>query len=314
MVGLTTVRAEIVPIGARPERPVVIVTGASRGLGLAIARRLVSLDRFRVVLTAREGSLPRLPTLGLKPAEHVWLHPLDVTVEEERVALVENIAARWGRVDVLINNAGVMTRAVVEHATDTDCQEQFAVNYCAPMELSRSVLPGMRDRRFGRIINISSVGGMMAMPTMSIYSASKFALEGASESLSYEVRPWDIYVTLVQPGFINSDGFEQVRYTASSQRAIESELSPYHAHYLHMASFIARIMRRVSATPDSVARRVVGVIDDPHPSLRVAGTMDAFLFSAMRRLLPRDLYHEILYRNLPGIRTWGRSGKSTAAS
>jgi short-subunit dehydrogenase len=190
--------------------------------------------------------------------------------------------------------------------TEADRRRQLNVNYHAPMELSRAVLPGMRSRRFGRIINISSVGGMMAMPTMSVYSASKFALEGASEALSYEVKPWNIYVTLVQPGFINSDGFEQVRLTASSQRALEAEKSPYHAHYKHMSSFIARIMRRVRATPESVASKIVRVIDDRAPSVRVAGTFDAFLFSALRRFLPRDLYHTVLYRSLPGIDKWGK--------
>jgi short-subunit dehydrogenase len=143
---------------------------------------------------------------------------------------------------------------------------------------------------------------------MSVYSASKFALEGASEALSYEVRPWNIYVTLVQPGFINSDGFEQVRYTASSQRALESQQSPYHAHYTHMSSFIASIMGKVPATPASVARKIVRVIDHRSPSVRVAGTIDAFLFSALRRLLPRDLYHAVLYRSLPGIKSWGNDG------
>lgn len=283
-----------------------VLTGASSGLGLAIARRLISLDRFRVVLTARESSLARFEGKGITDGPHTWLRPLDVTVDAQRLQVIEDVAERWGRVDILINNAGLMTRAVVEHVTETDRRRQMNVNYHAPMELARAVLPGMRSRRFGRIINISSVGGMMAMPTMSVYSASKFALEGASEALSYEVRPWNIYVTLVQPGFINSGSFEQVRMTASSQRALEEGKSPYHAHYRHMSSFIARIMRRVPATPESVALKVVRVIDHRAPSVRVAGTLDAFLFSALRRLLPRDLYHAVLYRNLPGIDSWGK--------
>lgn len=296
-----------VPLGARPPRPVVIVTGASRGLGLAIARRLLRLDRFRLVLTARQDSLGRFAEVGILPDENVWLHRLEVTSDEERVALVEAVAEKWGRIDVLINNAGTMTRAVVEHVTESDRRAQMNVNYHAPMELCRAVLPGMRARRFGRIINVSSVGGMMAMPTMSVYSASKFALEGASEALSYEVRPWSVFVTLVEPGFINSDGFEQVRYTARSRRALESPQSPYYEHYRHMSHFIARIMRRVPATPESVARKIVRVIDQKAPPVRVAGTFDAFLFSVLRRLLPRDLYHSVLYRSLPGVKTWGRN-------
>jgi NAD(P)-dependent dehydrogenase (short-subunit alcohol dehydrogenase family) len=292
-------------VGKRPVRPVVLITGASSGLGLALARHLLRLDRHRLVLTARLASLGRFSEQGLVRAKDVLILPLDVTNHLERVAAIEAVTERWGGVDVLVNNAGTMTRAVMEHASESDHRAQFEVNFHAPMELSREVLPGMRARRYGRIINISSVSGMMAMPTMGLYSASKFALEGASEALSYEVRPWNVFVTLIQPGFINSDGFEQVRYTDRSQLALETDGSPYQTHYQNMASFIARLMRTTRATPENVASRVARVIDAKKPSLRVAGTYDAFLFSALRRILPRDFYHEILYRSLPGISQWG---------
>lgn len=291
--------------GKRPARPVVFVTGASSGLGLALARHLLRLDRYRLVLTARITSLARFSEQGIVRSNDVLILPLDVTNHLERVAAIEAVTDRWGGVDVLVNNAGTMTRAVMEHASESDHRAQFAVNFHAPMELAREVLPGMRSRGWGRIINVSSVSGMMAMPTMGLYSASKFALEGASEALSYEVRPWNVFVTLIQPGFINSDGFEQVRYTDRSQLALESDGSPYQAHYRHMASFVARLMKAARATPHRVASRIVQVIASRRPSLRVAGTYDAFLFSALRRMLPRDLYHEVLYRSLPGISEWG---------
>lgn len=298
--------------GRGPGRPVVLVTGASRGLGLAIARGLFGLNRYRLVLTAREESLARFAALGCEEGEHLWLHRLDVTNETQRVELIENVTDRWGRVDVLVNNAGVMMRSVLEHVRESERLYQMNVNYRAPMELARLVLPGMRHRRFGRIINVSSVGGMMAMPTMTVYSASKFALEGASEALYYEVRPWNVYVTLLQPGFINSDGFENVQMTAQSRSALENGHSPYHAHYKYMADFIAKIMRAVPSTPTSVAKKVVRVIEQEKPPLRVAGTLDAFLFSALRRLLPQRVYHEILYRSLPGIRFWGKPGSGSS--
>ena len=173
------------------------------------------------------------------------------------------------------------------------------------MELTRLVLPRMRKKCGGRVLNISSVGGMMAMPTMSAYSASKFALEGATESLWYEVKPWGIKVALIEPGFINSDGFEHVRFTQLSQEAHDTLNSAYYWHYHHMEGFIGKVMRRVRATPESVARTVVKTIERRSPPLRVAGTFDARVFSIMRRILPRRLYHFILYRSLPNVRTWG---------
>lgn len=294
-------------VGKRPARPVVFVTGASSGLGLALARHLLRLDRYRVVLTARVGSLGRFSEQGIVRSRDVLILPLDVTNHLERVSAIDAVTDRWGGVDVLVNNAGTMTRAVMEHASESDHRAQFEVNFHAPMELAREVLPGMRSRGWGRIINVSSVSGMMAMPTMGLYSASKFALEGASEALSYEVRPWNVFVTLIQPGFINSDAFQQVRYTDRSELALESDGSPYQAHYRHMSSFIARLMRTTKATPRRVASRIVRVIESRRPSLRVAGTYDAFVFSALRRILPRDLYHEVLYRSLPGISAWGPS-------
>jgi NAD(P)-dependent dehydrogenase (short-subunit alcohol dehydrogenase family) len=141
---------------------------------------------------------------------------------------------------------------------------------------------------------------------MSVYSASKFALEGASEALYYEVRPWNIHVTLVQPGFINSDAIERISYTDRSRSAHDNHASPYHAHYQYMARFIAGLMKRSLSTPDSVARRIEQLIRQKRPPLRASATLDAFLFSMLRRLLPRGLYHEILYRSLPGISHWGR--------
>jgi hypothetical protein len=146
---------------------------------------------------------------------------------------------------------------------------------------------------------------MMAMPTMATYSASKFALEGASEALWYEVRPWNIRVSLIQPGFINSGSFENTRYTSRSKDATERGEVAYAQHYHHMSGFIARMMRRMPATSDSVAAVMLHTIERRHPPLRVTATFDASLFTWLRRFLPRRIYHWLLYRSLPGIRRWG---------
>ena len=286
------------------EGEVVLVTGASIGLGLAIARALLKTER-RLILTARASSLSRFAEVGILESERVWLRALDVTVAAQREAIVAEAAERWGGIDVLINNAGISYRSVVEHVQEEERLAQMGINFRAPMELTRLVLPGMRARRYGRIINISSVGGMMAMPTMAVYSASKFALEGASESLWYEVRPWGISVTLVEPGFIRSSSFENVRLTQLSAHSRTTQSDPYHAHYACMEPFIARMMGLSLVTPERIARRVLRLMSSPRPPLRVSATPDAMVFDLLRRFLPRRLYHWILYRNLPRIRTWG---------
>lgn len=251
--------------------------------------------------------MPRFAAAGISESEQVFLRPLDVTDRAQRIAVVEEVERDLGGVDVLINNAGVTYRSVVEHVNQDERLAQMDVNFLSPMHMMRLVLPGMRARRRGRIINISSVGGMMAMPTMSIYSASKFALEGVSEALWYEVRPWNIHVTLVEPGFIHSGSFANTKYTKDSWDSMEHDLDPYHAHYENMAPFIARQMGKSTSTVESVARRVLKVMRAKRPPLRAPATRDARLFSILRRILPRRLYHGILYRMLPGVRTWGKS-------
>lgn len=286
------------------KRETLLLTGASTGLGLALARRLLA-SSYRLVLTAREESLERFAAAGIAESERVHLRPLDVVDSEQRHRVVEEAADRWGGVDVLINNAGIAYRAVVEHFPDDPLFDQMLINFYGPMELIRLVLPRMREKRRGRILNVSSVGGMMAMPTMAPYSASKFALEGATEALWYEVRPWNIRVSLVEPGFIHSDSFRNTLYTDRSRRAMRDHANAYHAHYQHMDGMIARLMDITRSTPEAVARKIVRILSRRDPPLRVPATWDAHLFTLLRRVLPRGLYHRVLYALLPKIGSWG---------
>lgn len=284
----------------------VLITGASTGIGLATARALCGTS-YRVILTARQSSLPRFAARAIEESSHVRIRPLDVTNAEERAAVLAEAERDWGGVDILINNAGVSYRAVVEHVSEEERLAQMNVNFRSPMEMIRLVLPSMREKRAGRIVTISSVGGMMAMPTMAVYSASKFALEGAHEALWYEVRPWGIRVTLVQPGFVDSDGFQKVRYTERSDLSEQELAEPYHEHYVNMSPFIAKLMRMSRATPDSVAKVVIKTLRRRQPPLRVPATLDARVFALLRRILPRSTYHRVLYQMLPNVRRWGPS-------
>ncbi len=276
-------------------KPVVVITGASSGIGAALVHLLCRTGRYRVVATTRQASLAALRQ-QFPPADDLWCCALDVDRFDTHAAFVEHLLQRWGRVDVLVNNAGIAYRAVVEDMSPEEEYQQFAVNYFGPMNLIRLVLPIMRRQRAGKIINVSSVGGMMAMPTMSPYSASKFALEGASEALWYEVRPWNIAVTLVQPGFVRSEAFRKVRLP---HKARQQHHHPYRHEYRIMQEFIDRFMRLAIATPQSVARVIYRVIRSKKPPLRVPATPDAWFFILFRRLLPRRLYHWILYHQLP---------------
>ncbi len=291
-------------------RRVVLITGASTGLGLAIARELMGGDDH-LILTARASSLGRFAEAGVYESERVWLRPLDVTDAAQREAVVSEAAREVGGVDVLVNNAGVSYRSVIEHITPDEHRRQLEINYLGPMALAALALPCMRRKRAGRIIQVSSASGFMAMPTMGLYTASKFALEGATEALYYEVRPFGIKVSLVLPGFINSDGFEHIVWTGRARDASADHHDPYHTHYRHMSRFVGQLMKRAISTPESVARTVVRTMNARWPKLRVAGTLDMRALYVMRKLLPQRVYHELLYRMLPGLREWGTHAITT---
>lgn len=288
--------------GEHAER-VVLVTGASAGLGLALSRQLLNTP-YRLILTARLASLHRFAREGISESPRVWLRALNVTSDTDRQRVVKEANERWGGVDTLINNAGAAYRSVIEHATEEEFAEQLGVNFFAAMELIRLVLPGMRTKRNGHIINISSVGGMMAMPTMGLYSASKFALEGATESLWYEMRPLGIRVSLIEPGFIHSTSFQNTRYTAVASHSYSTPSDPYYKYYHTMANFVARRMNMARATPDDVAAVILRTMRQKKPQLRVPATIDAKVFEFFRRFLPRQFYHRLLYHFLPEVRSW----------
>jgi hypothetical protein len=287
-------------------RRTILLTGASLGLGLAISRILLETDHH-LILTARASSLKRFEAAGITESERVWLRPLDVTVAQQREEIVEEASERLGGVDVLINNAGISFRSVIEHVSDEERLYQMAVNYSGPLSLTKLVLPAMRKKRAGRIIQISSAGGFMAMPTMGVYAASKFALEGATEALYYEMRPFGVKVSLILPGFINSDGFQRVVHSKLGEVAAGDPKNPYFFHYDKMSSFVGRVMQFTPSTPERVARSVVRTMNARWPKLRVPATWDARVLWMVRRLLPQRLYHEVLYQLLPEIQKWAPS-------
>lgn len=285
-------------------KPVVLVTGCSSGIGFELAKILHGHHEYRVVVTAREKSVGKLRNHFLDDDRFI-VRPLDVTDEKDRINIINEIQKLWGGVDILINNAGISYRSVVEHMTEKDEQLQMATNYFGPMGLIRLSLPHMRTTGRGKIINVSSVSGMLAMPTMASYSASKFALEGASEALWYEMRPFGVSITLVQPGFIHSKSFQNVYYSNLSDPT-RTWSGPYKDFYQNMTPFVEKMMNLAVSTPQKVAKHILTVIKTEHPPLWFPATLDAKVFYYIRRLLPRTLLLPFLYWSLPGAKNWSK--------
>ena len=289
------------------KRKVVLVTGASVGLGLELAKLLIEEDNFFLVLTARESSSERFKEAGILDKKNIWLREIDIENLTQIHHVIDEIQEKLGGVDILINNAGISERSTVEDSSNDYRQRQLDVNYLAPFELITRVLPNMRENRDGQIINVSSVGGFMAMPTMSAYSASKFALEAASESLWYEMKPWGIRVTLVVPGFINSLGPLNTTGTDGSRTSEGWSGEAYFQQYKGMNSLIDYSMKATFATNETIAKQIAKLLVTKNPPLRVNVTLDAKLFFWLRKILPPTMYHFILYKLLPNISKWGDS-------
>jgi NAD(P)-dependent dehydrogenase (short-subunit alcohol dehydrogenase family) len=288
-------------------KPVILVTGCASGIGLALARLLLKQPRYRVVVTARAKSVEKLKKEfeGYIDEDRFIIRVLNVSDDFQRRELIDEINNKWGGVNVLVNNAGISYRAVIEHMTEDDEIKQMATNYLGPMGLIRLVLPNMRLRGRGKIINVSSVSGMLSMPTMGSYSASKHALEGACESLWYEAKPYGIDVCLVQPGFIHSKSFRNVYYTEMSDPKA-AETSVYKEYYKNMTPFIEKMMDLSPTTSLKVAKTILKAIKRSNPPLWIPATWDAWIFYYVRKLLPRRLLLPILFLCLPNARHWAK--------
>jgi NAD(P)-dependent dehydrogenase (short-subunit alcohol dehydrogenase family) len=187
------------------EGRVVVVTGGSRGLGLVMARMLVD-EGARVVVLARDLSeLQRArEDLESRGTGEVMTLRCDVRRRAEVRAAVDTVMDRWRAIDVLINNAGIIQVGPLEHMGHDDFENAMATHFWGPLHLMLEIVPVMRHRRFGRIVNISSIGGKIALPHLGPYSASKFALTGLSDAVRAELDPYGIRVTTVVPGLMRT--------------------------------------------------------------------------------------------------------------
>lgn len=179
------------------------VTGASAGIGTGIVKAALAAGD-RVVATARNVEKLR-SAIGQPASDRLALLPLDVTSEEQAKRAVAAAVEKFGRIDVLVNNAGYCLVGHLEALTTEQIELQLETNFYGVLYVIRAALPVMRRQRSGRIINISSMAGVMGYATASAYAASKFALEGLSLSVAQEVERFGIHVTVVEPGFFRTD-------------------------------------------------------------------------------------------------------------
>ncbi len=182
--------------------PVWFITGASSGLGQALAEAVLERG-WRAAITSRNSNA--LNALASRYGERALALQLDVTDNASIERAVSAAEAKFGAIDVLVNNAGYGYLAAIEEGSDREIRDQFETNVFGLVAVTKRVLPGMRARRQGHIFNVSSLGGLVAFAATGYYHATKFAVEALSESLSHEVKPLGIKVTIIEPGAFRTD-------------------------------------------------------------------------------------------------------------
>jgi NAD(P)-dependent dehydrogenase (short-subunit alcohol dehydrogenase family) len=256
----------------------ILITGCSSGIGRATAERLARAG-WPVYATARRvDSIRDLEAAGCR------ILPLDVTDEHSIQAAVAAVMGTHGAVGVLVNNAGYSQSGAVEEVPLDAARKQFETNFFGAVRLCQVVLPAMRAQRWGRIINMSSMGGRLTFPGGGMYHATKYALEAVSDVLRWEVRPFGVDVVLVEPGLIQTNFG---RTAAESVEAVGDVDSPYRDFNAAVAQGTANGYRMPFATgPDTVARVVERAIRARRPRTRYPVTAGARGALALRSILP----------------------------
>ena len=232
------------------------VTGASRGFGLEICRAALAAG-YSVVATAR-----RPDEIALPDDQRTMRVALDVTDADTADAAVEAAQERFGRVDVCVNNAGYGLVGAVEEVDDDEARALFDVNVFGLLNVTRAVLPGMREAGSGRIINLSSVAGIASGPGSGIYSASKYAVEGISEAQRQELEPLGIFVTVVEPGVFRTDFLDP-----SSLRTAAATIDDYAA--TDRRGWAESENHRQTGDPAKAAAAILELARSPEPPLRL---------------------------------------------
>ncbi|HEY4195480.1 MAG TPA: SDR family NAD(P)-dependent oxidoreductase [Mucilaginibacter sp.] len=244
------------------------ITGSSRGLGRSLTEAVLAAGD-NVAATARNTN--DLDELVEKYPDLIYPVKLDVTNNSEIKLAIENTIAHFGRIDVLVNNAGFGITGAAEAYTKEQVSSQLETNLYAPIAITRALLPYMRKQGSGRILQISSIGGRRGSGGVSIYQAAKFGLSGFTESLNEEVRPLNIFVTAVEPGGFRTDW-------AGTSMTFAPKVEGYENTVDKRAAFFASADFKAVGDPDKAAKVMVELADHPNPPVHLVLGSEAIAF------------------------------------
>ena len=242
------------------EQPVWFITGCSTGFGRELAAAVLARGH-RAVVTARDPQT--VEAITAEHGERALTVALDVTDSQQIATAVQQAQERFGQIDVLVNNAGIGYFAGIEESEEAEVRRMFEINFFGLSAMTRAVLPGMRQRRSGMIVNISSIGGLVAFPAVGYYNATKFAVEAFSEGLAKEVATLGIKVLLVEPSGFRTDW--------AGRSANESPVAI--ADYAKTVGVRRRALRensgRQPGDPVRAVQAIIAAVESPEPPLRL---------------------------------------------
>ncbi|MFO0563164.1 MAG: SDR family oxidoreductase [Polyangiales bacterium] len=263
-------------------RKTVLITGTSSGIGRAAVHHF-SNKGWNVAATMRKPELER----ALQSLPNTKLYALDVCSNDSIEGALDAVSADFGAIDCLVNNAGYGVDGVFEAMSDEVIAKQFETNVFGLMKTTRAVIPRMRANGGGSIVQVASMGGRLAFPLFSIYHGTKWAVEGFSESLHYELRPFGIHVKIVEPGAIKTDFYGRSRVFVGADR-------DEYRSIVARAEKVSQGPAQTGAAPELVAATIEKAANHTGRKLRFAVGAPAPMLLALRRLLPESWFFAIV--------------------
>lgn len=273
----------------------VLITGCSTGIGRATAERLAE-HGYTVYATARKlSAIEDLADRGCK------LLALDVNDEDSMVAAVKTVVEAEGAVGVLVNNAGYSQSGAIEDISMDSVRRQFDTNVFGLIRMCQLALPGMRAQRWGRIINIGSMGGRLSFPGGGMYHATKYAVEAISDVLRFEVKHFGVAVSLVEPGLIETNFASNVSANLDIPSQTDGAYDEFNAAVEKSTASIYQnpLMSRLGGGPDSVAKVIEKAIESPKPKTRYPVTASAYAGIIQRKLMTDRMWDAAMGTQFP---------------
>ena len=274
-------------MNASPDQSVAIVTGSSSGIGFETSL-ILARNGFYTYATVRKLDDSSIPITDIAKKEDLSLQTIQLDVNNEQSVIdgVNRISEEKGRIDVVVNNAGYALMGALEETSMDEIKALFETNFFGAVRVMQAVIPMMRKQRKGKIVNVTSVAGRIALPLNSVYHGTKFALEGLSESIQYELESFGIKIILIEPGGVASNFIKNLKM--ATVKASDPTKSPYRRIENRMLEAFKKIEQN-GMRPSEVARVILDVVTSEDPQLRyLVGNDAATIMEARKSMSDRE--------------------------